>query len=155
MASGSRQNGSNTPSRRGQAELLPVLDRKCKAKTKEGGPCRAIAVRDDLCNLHSDPKRAAELGRRSGQARRFVVSSGEPEPVLPPPRTATDVRNVLGQVMSDVRGRRLDPKIASTLAYIASVVLRSIEISDVHERVAVLEEVLKVTPKRNATGGWR
>jgi hypothetical protein len=38
-----------------------------------------------------------------------------------------------------VRARRLEPKIASTMGYLASVLLKSIEASDIAERVAALE----------------
>jgi hypothetical protein len=125
------------------------MTNKCTARTKSGEPCKAVPVCNGRCSLHSDPSRAAELGRKSGEARRFAISPAKAEPQLPPPRTATEVRNALSQAMSDVRARQLDPKVASTMAYLASVVLRSIEISDVHGRVAVLEEILRITPKRS------
>jgi general stress protein YciG len=49
---------------------------KCKAKTKAGRPCAAPAVRGSaLCALRSDPKRAAELGRKGGARNRKVYAS--------------------------------------------------------------------------------
>jgi hypothetical protein len=35
----------------------------CRAKTKAGKPCKAVAVNGDFCAFHADPQRAAELGR--------------------------------------------------------------------------------------------
>jgi hypothetical protein len=64
------------------------------------------------------------------------------DPELAPPQTAQQVRDVLGQAISDVRGRRLDPKVASTMGYLASVLLKSIEVSDVEQRLATMESLL-------------
>lgn len=61
---------------------------------------------------------------------------------MSPPRTADEVRVALGGFISDVRGRRLDPKVAGTLGYLANVLLKSIEVSDVETRLAALESVL-------------
>jgi hypothetical protein len=61
---------------------------QCKAQTKSGEPCKARPTPDGFCSLHSDPGRAAELGRRSGESRKLPDS----EPlVLPPPKTADDL----------------------------------------------------------------
>ena len=94
-----------------------------------------------LCALHADPKLAAELGRKSGQARRFKAA-GYQGAELAPPRTAQDVRAALGLFMSDVRAGRMDPKVASTLGYLANVLLKSVEVSDLEKRLAVLESVV-------------
>lgn len=97
------------------------MNARCKAKKKSGERCRAVAVENGLCTLHGNPARAAELGRKSGQTRRCVLSSEKTDPELEPPQTAQQVRDALGHAMADVRGRRLDPKIASPMGYLASV----------------------------------
>jgi hypothetical protein len=79
--------------------------------------------KDGLCILHADPKLAVEMGRKSGFARRSRDSSEQTQPELAPPQTAREVRAALGQFISDVRARRLDPKVASTLGYLANVML--------------------------------
>jgi len=114
----------------------------CKAKTNAGQRCRAVAVKNGLCALHADPNLAAEMGRKSGKARRSRESREQPQPEQAPPRTAQEVRAALGQFISDVRARRLDPKVAGTLGYLANVLLKSIEVSDVEERLAALESGL-------------
>jgi hypothetical protein len=120
------------------------MNRTCKANTNAGERCRAIAVKDGLCALHADPALAAEMGRKSGKARRSKGWSDRQQVQLAPPRTAEEVRTALGQFISDVRARRLDPKVAGTLAYLANVLLKSIEVSDVEGRLAALEGVLGV-----------
>ena len=98
------------------------------------------------CMLRGNPARAAELGRKSGQTRRCVLSSEKTDPELEPPQTAQQVRDALGHAMADVRGRRLDPKIASTMGYLASVLLKSIDVSDSEQRLGALEYIVKQGP---------
>ena len=108
----------------GTKEQEPV-NATCNAKTTAGKRCRAAAVKDGLCTLHADPKRAAEMGRKSGQARRSKDLLAQERAELSPPRTAQEVRVALGEFISDVRSRRLDPKVAGTLGYLANVLLKS------------------------------
>ncbi len=95
-----------------------------------------------LCSLHADPKLAVEMGRRSGQARRTKDLLAQERAQLSPPRTAQEVRVALGEFISDVRSKRLDPKVAGILGSLASVLLRSIEASDLEMRLAALESVV-------------
>src|ERR1035441_5695676 len=118
------------------------MNATCKAITNAGERCRAVAVKGGLCTLHADPKVAAEMGRKSGKVRRSRDSREQPKHDLAPPRTAQEVMAALGQFISDVRARRLDPKVAGTLGYLANVLLKSIEVSDVEMRLAALESVL-------------
>jgi hypothetical protein len=82
------------------------------------------------------------MGRRSGQARRSKDLLAQERAQLSPPRTAQEVRVALGEFISDVRSKRLDPKVAGILGSLASVLLRSIEASDLEIRLAALESVL-------------
>ena len=118
------------------------MNATCNARTTAGKRCRAVAVKDGLCTLHADPKVAVEMGRKSGQARRTKDQLAQERAELTPPRTAQEVRVALGQFISDVRSRRLDPKVAGTLGYLANVLLKSIEVSDIEMRLAALECVL-------------
>jgi hypothetical protein len=56
-----------------------------------------------------------------------------------PPSTPEEVKALLSQAMADVRTRKLDPRIASALTYMASVLLRAIDSIDVHRRLCRLE----------------
>ena len=89
------------------------------------------------------------MGRRSGKARRARESREQPSPELSPPQTAKEVRTALGQFIFDVRARRLDPRVAGTLGYLANVLLKSIEVSDVEGRLAALENVLGSGPQKD------
>lgn len=118
------------------------MNATCNARTTAGKRCRAVAVKDGLCTLHADPKVAVEMGRKSGQARRTKDQLAQERTELTPPRTAQEVRVALGQFISDVRSRRLDTKVAGTLGYLANVLLKSIEVSDIEKRLESLEYVL-------------
>ena len=121
----------------------------CSATTNAGESCRAVALTNGLCALHADPRRAAELGRKSGRARRSRYSDEQPQPEMIPLQTAQEVRIALGQFISDVRAHRLDPKVASTLGYLASVLLKSIEVSELGEQLVALETVLGTGVQKN------
>jgi hypothetical protein len=99
---------------------------KCRARTKAGRPCAAPAVRGGAyCAIHADPNRAAELGRKGG-ARNRKMYHGEIQEVLVP-QSAADVRRVLAEVMAETRARKMDPKLGSTLASMATALLRAYE----------------------------
>jgi hypothetical protein len=106
-----------------------VTNQTCRAKTKAGAPCRAKAAANGLCPIHSDPDRAAELGRMSGKSRRHEEKSSL---LLPDPRTAHDVHEALSLVFVEVGAGNANVKVGTTLAYIASVLLKTIEVSE-HE----------------------
>src|SRR5580765_99487 len=113
---------------------------RCKARTKLGEPCRAQATRNGFCSLHCDPQRAAELGRLSGESRR----SQEPgQVVLPPPKSASDLHQALGQIFSEVCSGRMDGNLGRSVSYIASVLVRTLELSDHEVRLRALEQMLK------------
>src|SRR5271157_1972355 len=111
---------------------------KCQAKTKAGRQCAAPAVRGGaFCALHSDPNRAAELGRRGGACNRKVYD-GDVRNVSVPESTG-DVKRMLAETMAEVRTRRMDPKVGTTLAYIGTSLLKAIEVSDLETRLLALE----------------
>jgi general stress protein YciG len=99
---------------------------KCRARTKAGRPCAAPAVRGGAyCAIHADPNRAAELGRKGGARNRKMYDVGTQEVSVP--KSAADVRRVLAEVMAETRAGKMDPKLGSTLAYMATALLRAYE----------------------------
>jgi general stress protein YciG len=55
----------------------------CKAMTASGHRCKAKPHKDGLCFFHSDPQRAAELGRKGGVHAIFYVQTGRLRVILP------------------------------------------------------------------------
>jgi len=117
-----------------------VTEDRCKARTKSGETCRARATSDGFCSIHSDPKRAAELGRLSGKSRRCPETG---RVVFPPPKTASDLHDALGQIFSEVCSGRMDCNLGRSVSYIASVLVRTLELSDHEIRLRALEQMLK------------
>ena len=98
----------------------------------------AAAMEGSLyCVLHSDPQRAAELGRMGGRQNRHYIETDDV--VISPPSNPQEIKSLLSQAMADVRSRKLDPRIASTLTYMAGALLKAFETTEVHERLARLE----------------
>jgi hypothetical protein len=123
-------------------EQQKTANRRCQAKTNGGRHCCAHVVSGTrYCPLHGNPQKAAELGRKGGLKNRHYLPLDE-QP-LPIPITATDVRCLLAEVMAQVRAGRLDPKIATTVAYLAGPLLKTIETSELEERLRKLEEELQ------------
>jgi general stress protein YciG len=120
----------------------PAPNGKCRATTRAGRQCAAPAIRGGICcALHNDPKRAAELGRRGGVKGRKVYES--PDREIPAPQTACDVKNLLAEVMAEIRAGKMDPKLGTTLGYLGTSLLKAIETSDIEERLEKLENGLK------------
>jgi hypothetical protein len=117
---------------------MPITD-SCKALTKSGKPCKAVPLANGLCLFHSGRQNPVQLGRKGGRKNRHTIPDGESTP-LTPPQTASDVKVSLANLMSDVKHGRVEPKIANCCAYIASSLLKAIEVGDLEERIAKLEE---------------
>ena len=124
---------------------------RCQAKTKAGRPCAAPAIRGSAyCALHSDPNRAAELGRKGG-ARNRKVYDGDVGTVSVP-ESAGDVRRMLAETMADIRAGRMDPKLGSTLGYLGIALLRALEVAEIEQRLKRLEQSNELEDQAQQTG---
>ncbi len=124
------------------------LGRRCKARAKNGNPCRAAATEGGLCFFHANPDKASELGRKGG----IKSHSRVPENAYPLPKleTATAVREVLAQLIPDVLGGKIHPSIATSSATLLNLQLRAIETSNLEARIAKLEKL--TAPEDPAAG---
>ena len=87
-----------------------------------------------------EPRRAAELGRRSGECRR----PPEREPVvLLPPKTAGDLHKALGHIFSRVSSGQMDARLGRSLGYIASVLVKTTELSDHEVRLRAIGQMMR------------
>src|SRR5271169_921694 len=111
---------------------------QCKAITLSGGRCKARPHKNGLCFFHSDPKRAAELGRKGGRRNRHTYDA----PLQPVafPESAGDVKRMLAETMADIRAERMDPKLGSTLGYLGMALLRAFEVAEIEERLEKMEQ---------------
>ena len=115
---------------------------RCKKTKRDGKRCGARALTgNQFCALHAEPGKAAELGSRGGR-RRATTNDAEHDTAAPVelPKTAEGVRDLLAEAITQVRRRKLDTKVGNALAYVASSLLRAIELGDLEGRLKALEE---------------
>jgi hypothetical protein len=111
----------------------PNKKTRCQFITKNGSRCHADPqTGKDWCFMH-DPeqkKKQAEARRQGGEARsRQIEPELTPPPNLPSVRLekAGDVFDLLIQHVDHLRGRKLDVRVAQAIAYLASLLLRSLK----------------------------
>jgi hypothetical protein len=105
-----------------------VSQATCTATCKGGRPCRAPALADGLCFVHSPLTADARdrTRRENGKARmrRRAVLAVAADITL---TNARDVLSLLSATASQVRRGELDSRVGNCLCCIASVALRAIE----------------------------
>jgi hypothetical protein len=77
------------------------------------------------------------MGRRGGLKNRRVVADDNVE--IPPLNTAENVRAFLAQAAADLRGRKIEPRVATSLGQLANSLLKAIEVASLEQRIAKLE----------------
>jgi len=118
---------------------LKQNENRCQGRTKKGRPCRAFATEGGLCFLHTNPNKAAELGRKGGRKNRHATAVPTTDR-LPPLTTAIDVRDTLVRLYDDVRSGKVPQKTASALTPMLNLLLKAIETSDLEQRIEALEK---------------
>ena len=137
----------------GAAEVHPVEGNmtklnRCKARAKNGKGCRAAATSGGLCFFHANPLKAAELGRLGGQKNRKETRV-ENLPLLPRVNTLVALRDAIAQLVESIYQGMVDPRIGSGLAPLLNVQLRVIDIAELEERVARLEQERSTTKEKS------
>ena len=126
------------------------MSKKCSAVGKSGKKCGAWSVMGGTkCALHSDPEMAAKMGSKHG--RRAKISSQSETTPMEPPKTAHDVKNALATTMAQVHNRSIDTRTANTLAYVATGLLRAIEVADLEAKLRALQALLDGQRTGNGT----
>ncbi len=111
---------------------------QCRAKTKEGKPCRAAAVANGLCLFHGNPSLASELGRKGGRSQRQVY--GETADPLPSLDTMKSVHEMNKRLFEEVYSGETPRRDASMLVRILKSITDSIRFTDHEQRLIKLEE---------------
>lgn len=113
---------------------------RCEAKARSGERCRAAALYGRRkCSLHSNPDRARAMGKKGGAVKRAT----HPSIVLAQletPKTAVDIRVVLGQCVSELRAGRLTPTLAYAIASVSTAFLKALDQGDYEQRIVTLEQ---------------
>jgi hypothetical protein len=108
--------------------------------------------------LH-DPAKAAvrQAGRSKGgkasTRQAAVLPEGTPDVALD---TVQDVVGLLGATINQVRCGRLDCRVANTLAYLASTLLRALQDGELEKRIFELERLAQERQvQEQQQGAWR
>jgi hypothetical protein len=124
-----------------------VIRRECAFRSQTGQPCRAAPLKDgQFCRMHS-PEHAEEVreARRLGGLRRkreVTVSGAYDFDGL---ETVAGIRRLLEVAVLDTLGQENSLSRSRTLAYLAQVALRTFEVGEMEQRVAILEQAVRGT----------
>jgi hypothetical protein len=122
----------------------PEADGTC-AKTKSNGQrCQAMAMQDSrYCFFHNSATQKARKAaqRRGGQASGPTVLPADAADV--PLHSGKDVAVFLAETINQVRKGQLSPKIGSSVGYLAGLLMKALETSDIEERLARVEQALQ------------
>ena len=131
---------------------MTATGKRCKATNRTGAPCNAYAVsRSDFCYWH-DPERADERranSARGGHARhgRTIGTTGDADPVKL--ESVADVLPILASEITTLLTLEKSVSRARAVGYLAGVVIKTFEVSELQERVAAVEAALRA---REASG---
>jgi len=119
-----------------------VMRRQCAFQSHDGKPCRAAPLHDsNYCLMHS-PEHAQEAqeARRLGGLRRkrevTVTGAYDFEGL----ETVSGIRRLVEVAVLDTLGMENSISRSRTLAYLAQVALRTLEVGDLEQRIAALEQ---------------
>jgi hypothetical protein len=127
---------------------------KCEHKKPNGEHCQAKALTNDhFCFFHAPAKiRERQQARSAGGVSRSAgeISRSQKMAVLPPEteerrlQSPTDVCGLLGDTINQVRCGLVDPRIATTVGYLAGTLLRGLEHGQLDDRLTKIEAKLGI-----------
>ena len=125
-----------------QLEPSKGTRKRCKGVTRSGTPCTAWAMEGGLCYFHANPDKASELGKRGGRSRGPTSSPGAADYVARPLKSVDDVTRLLADTINDLRSRTIDSRLANTVGFLATGMLKALQQGDMEGRLRAMEAVL-------------
>ena len=125
-----------------QLELSKAAKMRCQGVTRSRTPCTAWAMEGGLCYFHANPNKASELGQRGGKAKGPRVTADPVEYVTRPLKTVNDVTHLLADTINDLRSGAIDSRLANTVGYLATGMLKALQQGDIEGRLRAVEAVL-------------
>lgn len=118
---------------------------KCKAKTTNGQPCQAQAIKGSaFCFTHDPASGAARAkARKRGGERRRVPHAGNPETIPASVRTIDDVLKVLDYALAESMPLENSIQRGRLIVAIASAFIEAIKTGELESRLAAIESALK------------
>ena len=121
------------------------MGRQCAFDSPGGEPCRAAPLRDSqFCLMHS-PEHAQEVqeARRLGGLRRKREATLSGAYDFESLDTVGGIRRLIEVAVMDTLGMENSISRSRTLAYLAQVALRTLEVGDLEERIVALEHAVR------------
>ncbi len=119
------------------------MDKKiCSASKTDGSKCTVVALPDSDCCVFHDPSRADQrreaqsLGGRGNRMR--ILAEDTPDIKI---ECSADITGLLCQTINQVRKGEVDPKIANSVGYLASIAMAAVERNELEKRIKKLEAV--------------
>lgn len=116
----------------------------CKAKKPDGSDCQAVALPgSEYCFFHDPAKaerrrEAQSLGGRHNHMK--TLSSDAPDVEI---ETIQDTIPLLTETINQVRKGEIDPRVANSIGYLANVIIKAVEQSDIEKRLEEIEAIIK------------
>jgi hypothetical protein len=116
----------------------------CKAKKPDGSDCQAVALPgSEFCFFH-DPEKAEK--RREAQSlggrHNHMKTLDEDTPDLKI-ENCQDTVPLLSETINQVRKGQIDPRVANAVGYLANVIIKAVEQSDLEKRLEEIESIVK------------
>ena len=120
------------------------MARPCKAIKSNGEPCRQAPLPDfDFCFWHSpDHKAEAAEARRLGGLRRRREKTLQGAYEFEGLNSLDDVKRLLEIAIMDTLGLENSVARSRTIAYLAQVGLKALEVAEYEDRIQALESML-------------
>ena len=121
-----------------------MMRRLCAFRGPTGKPCQSPPLHDsEFCLMHS-PEHAQEVqdARRLGGLRRKREATLSGAYDFEGLETASGIRRLIQVAVLDTLGMENSISRNRTLAYLAQVALRSLEVGDLEERIIALEQAI-------------
>ena len=121
-----------------------LMRRTCKYRKPNGQECRAAPLRNSAyCFMH-DPSVAAERAeaRRLGGLRRRREKATSEVYDWTGIQRIEEIQRILKVAIVDTLGLDNSPARSRTLGYLASLSLKALEVAELEQRVAALEQVV-------------
>jgi hypothetical protein len=120
---------------------METVNRQCAALKPDGSQCQAAALYEsEFCFFH-DPSRAAERHQAQAlggkQNRMKTLDSGAPNIEC---HNTEDIIALLTQTINQVRKGAIDPRIANSVGYLATITIKIFEHNDLENRIEKLEQ---------------
>jgi hypothetical protein len=121
------------------------------AKVRPEAVCLAqLGLWEAACYFHANPDKASEFGKRGGRAKSPTSTPGVSEYVARPLKSVDDVTKLLGDTINDLRSGTIDSRLANTVGFLATGMLKALQQGDLEGRLCTMEAVLssnKTSPK--------